>query len=86
MLIAYYVYFVATNQTNSQMVWGPCTYGFLDSDLESFYQTFSIPAKVSNVKREGFHGLPGTNSPYFLLLCFALFLFLVFFFIFFVVV
>jgi len=53
---------LATNTTNSQMVWGPCTYGYLESDLEEFYQSFNVPAKVSNVKREGFKGLPGGDN------------------------
>jgi len=48
------------------MVWGPCTYGYLDSDLESFYQTFNVPGKVSSVSREGFHGYPGKLASFFL--------------------
>lgn len=48
--------------SNSQMVWGPGTYGFLDSDLESFYNTFSVNESTSLLHHLGFKGVPGGDN------------------------
>jgi len=52
-----------TNPKNIQMVWGPCTYGFLQTDLAQFYQTFNLNASnVNLVHMEGYRGLAGGDN------------------------
>ncbi|KAL6049457.1 Peptidase S53 domain-containing protein [Balamuthia mandrillaris] len=51
-----------TNNTNSQMVWGPCTYGYLPSDMKLFYSTYNVPASTADIVTEGYQGLPGGDN------------------------
>jgi hypothetical protein len=55
---------VANNSRNLQMVWGPGTYGYLESDLAAFYQQFNIPGKTSTTKVFGNTGSPGGDNFY----------------------
>jgi hypothetical protein len=45
-----------------QMVWGPGTYGYLESDMNTFYGKYDVNASVSLIQREGFHGTPGGDN------------------------
>eukprot|EP01028_Stygiella_incarcerata_P011034 TRINITY_DN603_c0_g8_i1.p1 TRINITY_DN603_c0_g8~~TRINITY_DN603_c0_g8_i1.p1 ORF type:complete len:578 (+),score=153.38 TRINITY_DN603_c0_g8_i1:184-1917(+) len=45
-----------------QMVWGPGTYGYLESDMDAFYAKYDVNASVSLIQREGFHGTPGGDN------------------------
>eukprot|EP01090_Pellita_catalonica_P020481 TRINITY_DN7342_c0_g1_i1.p1 TRINITY_DN7342_c0_g1~~TRINITY_DN7342_c0_g1_i1.p1 ORF type:complete len:510 (-),score=65.90 TRINITY_DN7342_c0_g1_i1:148-1677(-) len=47
---------------NRQMVWGPCTYGYLPSDLKLFYQQFSVNATLDDVTTYGYKGIAGGDN------------------------
>jgi len=47
---------------NKQAVWGPGTFGVLDSDLSSFYSYWNVPASTSQVKVPYYSGQPGGDN------------------------
>ncbi|KAL6074971.1 subtilisin [Balamuthia mandrillaris] len=49
-------------QTNSQMVWGPCTYGYLPSDMKLCYSSYNVPASTADIVTKGYQGLPGGDN------------------------
>lgn len=51
-----------SGKNNTQMVWGPGTYGYLQSDLKAYYSEFKVPAKTSDVSTYGFPGTPGGDN------------------------
>eukprot|EP01104_Vermistella_antarctica_P007906 TRINITY_DN1958_c0_g1_i1.p1 TRINITY_DN1958_c0_g1~~TRINITY_DN1958_c0_g1_i1.p1 ORF type:complete len:639 (-),score=152.97 TRINITY_DN1958_c0_g1_i1:1584-3470(-) len=55
---------VGTNETNQQMVYGAGTYGYLESDLKSFYSKFNVDEDISLVSTVGFQGVPGGDNFY----------------------
>lgn len=58
-----------TSAKNLQLVWGPGTYGFLDSDLATFYSDFSVNETTKLLHHSGFPGVPGGDN--FGVSCFA---------------
>lgn len=53
---------VGTSPKNSQLVWGPGTYGYLESDLELYYRKFNVSSSTKNVVRNGNVGVPGGDN------------------------
>lgn len=45
-----------------QMVWGPGTYGYLESDLAAFAAQYSVPVAPGQVTRVGAKGQPGGDN------------------------
>eukprot|EP00007_Cunea_sp_BSH-02190019_P007550 CAMPEP_0174234830 /NCGR_PEP_ID=MMETSP0417-20130205/4466_1 /TAXON_ID=242541 /ORGANISM="Mayorella sp, Strain BSH-02190019" /LENGTH=632 /DNA_ID=CAMNT_0015313247 /DNA_START=46 /DNA_END=1944 /DNA_ORIENTATION=+ len=48
-----------SNETSSMMTWGTGTYGFLDSDLTTFFTKYGVDADISQMHHLGFMGQPG---------------------------
>lgn len=42
----------ATNSRNLQLVWGPGTFGVLDSDLTEFWDEYDVDASLADVEHE----------------------------------
>jgi subtilase family serine protease len=53
------------SDSNLQMVWGPGTFGYLESDLEEFYSEFDVAnADISTVSTYGYPGEVGGDNFY----------------------
>eukprot|EP00051_Salpingoeca_urceolata_P028699 m.487888 g.487888 ORF g.487888 m.487888 type:complete len:570 (-) comp25328_c0_seq1:15-1724(-) len=51
-----------TNANTTQMVWGTGTYGYLPSDLKSFWSDFGIDGDLSKIHAAGDEGEPGGDN------------------------